>query len=458
MHARADESPGCAVAGAPALPELPADSVLRESAIRLAARVASRASSAVALAEHCLDRALACEPLLRAFRGIDRLGVLGQARALDAALASGAAPGPLCGVPVGVKDIIDVRGWETGMGSPIYDGYRPAADAVLVARLRAAGAIVFAKTVTSEFAFMHPRETRNPWNPAHTPGGSSSGSAAAVAAGCVPLALGTQTNGSVIRPAAFCGIVGFKPSLGALPTAGVLSYSPTLDQPGCHARSVADVARLVRVLAEPGFAIGEIDAGRRAPRLLAVRTPAWPRISPAAAQAFERTLARLGEHGAQVEVGALPPSFDDALEVHATLMGWEAARWFEPLRAAHGSRLSPWLQGYLERAAAIAEPAYREALAARASLRVAFAEFLSGHDALLTPPAPGEAPAGLETTGDPAFCTIWTLLGAPAVTLPCAFGPSGLPLGLQVVASECDDDRALGCAAWIERALGLVSR
>lgn len=458
MSARAVNPPGCAVAGAPALPELPADSPLREPATRLVARVAARESSAVALAEHCLGRSIECEPRLHAFRGLERTRVLAQAQAIDAALAAGAQPGPLCGVPVGVKDIIDAHGWETGMGSPIYDGHRPAADSTLVARLRAAGAIVLAKTVTSEFAFMHPRETRNPWNPAHTPGGSSSGSAAAVAAGCVPLALGTQTNGSVIRPAAFCGIVGFKPSLGALPTAGVLSYAPTLDQPGCHARSVADVALLARALSEPGFAIGAVAPDPSAPRLLAVRTPAWSRISPVGAQAFEHTLERLAGHGAQVEARELPASFDEALEVHATIMGWEAVRWFEPLLAAHRTRLSAWLAGYLDRAAAIAEPAYREALAARASLREAFAEFLSEHDALLTPPAPGEAPAGLDTTGDPAFCTIWTLLGAPAVTLPCGFGPSGLPLGVQVVASECDDDRALGCAAWIERALGPVRR
>ena len=175
LHARAGADPEGLVAGAPSLPDLPADSPLRDSATRLAARVASRELTAVALAERCLERARACEPAIRAFRPFEPVGVLEQARAVDAALDRGARPGPLCGLPVGVKDIIDAQGWETGMGSPIYDGYRPAADSALVARLRAAGAVVFAKTVTSEFAFMHPRETRNPWNPAHTPGGSSSG-------------------------------------------------------------------------------------------------------------------------------------------------------------------------------------------------------------------------------------------------------------------------------------------
>ena len=458
MLVRSPAGPGCAIAGAPALPDLAAGSALRESAIRLAERVAARELSALQLAGMCLARAEACEPVLHAFRGLDRSRLLDQARVLDEAMAAGASLGPLCGVPVGVKDIIDAQGWETGMGSPIYDGHRPAADSTLVAKLRAAGALVFAKTVTSEFAFMHPRETRNPWNPLHTPGGSSSGSAAAVAAGCVPLALGTQTNGSVIRPAAFCGVVGFKPSLGALSTSGVLSYSPTLDQPGCHARSVADVARLASVLVEPGFTISAAVEPARAPRFMAVRTSVWPRISPQAAQVFEATVSRIAQAGARIEPRELPPEFDDALDVHATLMGFEAARWFEPLRAAHRSRLSAWLDGYLERASGIPEPHYREALATRESLRQAFAGLLAEHDAVLTPPAPGEAPPGLDTTGDPSFCTIWTLLGAPAVTLPCGFGPAGLPLGLQVVGSECDDDRVLASAAWVERAIGPVYR
>jgi Asp-tRNA(Asn)/Glu-tRNA(Gln) amidotransferase A subunit family amidase len=455
MQAHAVDHPGCAVAGAPFLPELAADSPLRRTATRLAQDIAAGRSSAQALAGLCLERSRACEPVLHAFRGIAPEPVLAQARAIDASLAEGTVPGPLCGLPVGVKDIIDAQGWVTGMGSPIHDGQRPAADSVLVARLRAAGAIVFAKTVTSEFAFMHPRETRNPWNPAHTPGGSSSGSAAAVAAGCVPLALGTQTNGSVIRPAAFCGVVGFKPSLGALSTTGVLSYAPTLDQPGCHARSVAGVALLASAIVERGFSIEAPVRGEAPPRLLAVRTPVWPRLAPAAATAFERVLAQLAAAGATVEPGVLPAEFDDALEVHATLMGFEAARWFGPLREAHRAQLSPWLDRYLEQAAGIPESRYREALAAREWLREAFGRFLAAHDALVTPPAPGEAPAGLDTTGDPSFCTIWTLLGAPAVTLPCGVGPGGLPLGLQVVASECDDDRALASAAWIERALAL---
>jgi Asp-tRNA(Asn)/Glu-tRNA(Gln) amidotransferase A subunit family amidase len=408
-------------------------------------------------AQACIAQAQAVEPRIRAFKAIDAPAILARAG------AAGRAPGGLlAGVPFGVKDIIDVGGMVTGMGSPIHEASVAPADAVLVARLKAAGAFVFGKTVTTEFAFMHPRETRNPWHTAHTPGGSSSGSAAAVAASCVPAALCTQTNGSVIRPAAFCGIVGFKPSFGVFPVHGVLSYAPTLDQVGCYARSVAGVALVARALAEPGSGPDAAarhtepwPSGRGAgPRLAAVRTPAWPRASAAMASAFDRVGSLFAAAGAQVVRVELPPGFERAHDVHRVIMGYEAVRYFTPVQAVHRSLISDWLNGYLDQAAMIDATEYRGALAARDRLREEFTRFVSGYDAVLTPPATGEAPEGIETSGDPVFCSIWTLLGTPAITVPVGAGPGGLPLGLQLVGAERDDAALLAVAAWCEARLG----
>ena len=439
---------------------VPADSPVRHSVDRIVASTRARQGGALEHARAFLERALAVEPVIHAFNGIDPARVVAQAQAIDASAVAGTESndrtGPLSGVPVGVKDIIDAQGWTTGMGSPIHEHSMPARDARLVARLKAAGAYVFGKTVTTEFAFMHPRETRNPWNPAHTPGGSSSGSAAAVAAGCVPVALATQTNGSVIRPAAFCGVVGFKPSLGAFSAEGVLSYAPTLDQPGCLSRSVADVARVSSVLAEAGFRIPAAPAASVRPRLIAVRTPAWPLADPAMQAEFERVCARFVAAGARVESQDLPAAFGEAHEVHRLIMGFEASRYFVSVQAAHRGLLSDWLNRYLDQAAAIPGTAYREALGVRESLQHDFAGFIAGQDAVLTPPARGEAPAGIETSGDPVFCSIWTLLGTPAITVPTGLGPTGLPLGLQIVGARGDDDRVLAVAAWCERLLGFA--
>jgi amidase len=318
--------------------------------------------------------------------------------------------------------------------------------------------------VTTEFAFMHPRETRNPWHTGHTPGGSSSGSAAAVAAGCVPAALATQTNGSVIRPAAFCGIVGFKPGLAVFPVQGVLSYAPTLDQAGCYARSVAGVALVARVLADPGAGLDPAlsVAGRwharadRAPRLAAVRTPVWPRASATMQAAFERVQSLLGAAGAQVAPVELPARFAQAHDVHRVIMGHEAVRYFTSVQAAHRDLISDWLNEYLDQAASIGEAAYREALAERGRLREDFARFMADFDAVVTPPATGEAPEGIDTSGDPVFCSIWTLLGTPAITLPVGLGPGGLPLGLQLVGAERDDASLLAVAAWCEARFGFA--
>jgi Asp-tRNA(Asn)/Glu-tRNA(Gln) amidotransferase A subunit family amidase len=423
----------------------------------VAARIRAGTLSAADYASACLARAEALEPELRAYVELDPARVLAAARALDARIAAGEDPGPLAGLPIGVKDIIDCAGRVTGCGSPLRAGHVARADAALVARATAAGGYAFGKTVTTEFAFMHPRDTRNPWNRAHTPGGSSSGSAAAVASGSVPLAWATQTNGSVIRPAAYCGIVGYKPSLGALPMDGVLSCAPTLDQPGCYGRRVADAALLAACVANRGYSIPRaVPAPSRAPQLLLALTP----VGHLASEAMRAELARVAEllrsAGARVEPRELPESFGAAHAAHRAIMGHEAARWFAPLRAdpARRALLSEALNAYLDEAARIDEADYRAALATRAALRADWAAVLAEHDALLTPPAPGVAPAGIASTGDPSFCTIWTLLGAPALTLPCALGPGALPLGIQLVASECDDERLLAVAGWCEARLG----
>ncbi|MCA3152118.1 MAG: amidase [Rhodocyclaceae bacterium] len=439
----------------------PEGSPLRVPLPALADAIAAGRLCRVEYARACIEQALAVEPMIHAFKAIEPAMIRARVEAAGGA-GVGAPSGLLAGVPFGVKDIIDVRGLVTGMGSPIHDGSVADADAPLVARLQAAGGFVFGKTVTTEFAFMHPRETRNPWNTAHTPGGSSSGSAAAVAAGCVPAALATQTNGSVIRPAAFCGIVGFKPSYGAFPVQGVLSYAPTLDQAGCYARSVDGVTRIAQALAEPGFGLdagarqgafgGEAGAGR--PRLAAVRSPVWAQASAAMQSSFERAQSVLSGAGARVECPDLPAGFERAHDVHRVIMGHEAVRYFEPVQARHRSLISDWLNGYLDQAAAIGAAEYRDALGARERLRETFARFVSGFDAVLTPPAIGEAPDGIRTSGDPVFCSIWTLLGTPAITIPTGLGPAGLPLGLQLVGAERRDAGLLAAAAWCESMFG----
>jgi len=436
----------------------PAGSPLHLPLPALVDALATGRLSPVAHAQACIAQAQAVEPRIRAFKAIDPPAILAHAEAA-ARGRDVATPKPLAGVPFGVKDIIDVAGLVTGMGSPIHDASVAAGDALLVARLKAAGAFVFGKTVTTEFAFMHPRETRNPWHTAHTPGGSSSGSAAAVAAGCVPAALATQTNGSVIRPAAFCGIVGFKPGFGVLPVQGVLSYAPTLDQAGCYARSVAGVALVAGVLAEPGSALAQSSlhrAGARvgAPRLAVVRTPVWARATTAMQSAFERMQSLLAEAGARVSQVELPAGFEQAHDVHRVIMGHEAVRYFKPVQARHRGLISDWLNRYLDEAAAIGEARYREALGARDRLRADFTRFVSAYDAVATPPATGEAPAGIDTSGDPVFCSIWTLLGTPAITVPSGLGPGGLPLGLQLVGAEGGDADLLAVAQWCEARFG----
>ncbi|KMO18532.1 amidase [Methylobacterium platani] len=364
-----------------------------------------------------------------------------------------AAAGPLAGIAVGIKDIIDTADLPTRMGSAIYESWHPRADAPVVARLKSLGAAPLAKTTTTPFAFLDPTATRNPHHPGHTPGGSSAGSAAAVAAGMLPLALGTQTGGSVIRPAAFCGVVGVKPSFRLLPTVGVKCYSWALDTLGLFAAGVADAAHALALLADRP-AIGRTHDGS-APRIGIVRQEFCAAPDPEAEAALGRAAAAAERAGAVVHDLALPARFGEAYAAHGTIQDYEARQALAWEYAAHRDALPPRLRAALDAAQGIETAAYdaarRTAHHARRSLKDVFSE--DGPDVLLTYAAPGAAPAGLDQTGDSRFNRLWTLMGVPCVTLPVERTPAGLPVGVQVIARFGDDGRALAAAGLIERAL-----
>ena len=420
--------------------------------------------TAEALVASCLERIDALEPEVRAWQWLDADRALEAARAADRAshtskgssddpsdLLAPAERGRLHGVPIGVKDIIDVAGMPTGMGNAAWSGYMPPGSASLVDHLERSGAFALGKTVSTEFAFMVPSKTRNPWNPGHTPGGSSAGSAAAVACGMVPAAIGTQTNGSVIRPAAFCGVVGYKPGLDSIAIDGIVSFSTTFDTPGVFARSVADAALLASWITKRDGMIGHrVEPLRRPPRLLAVRSPVWERAEPAQRERFAADLDRLRSAGAVVTERDLPPAFDDALRIHRTIMLREAATAARAVRKKHRHVLSEFLNRGLDEGEAVTPAGYAEALAARLALIDAIVAFFGDeYEAIVTPPAAGEAPL-IDTTGDPAFCTLWSLLGVPAAVIPTGLGPRGLPLGLQIVARPEASNTLLAVAAWCE--------
>jgi Asp-tRNA(Asn)/Glu-tRNA(Gln) amidotransferase A subunit family amidase len=401
----------------------------------------------------CLARTKAIEPRLKAFEYLPA----------DVAPKSG----PLAGIPVAIKDIIATHDMPTTNGSPIYRDHVPAADAWVVERLRNLGATIFGKTVSTEFAWRHPGPTVNPWNPAHTPGGSSSGSAAAVAAGLVPLALGTQTLGSVIRPAAFNGVVGLKPSFGAIPRVGVHPLSFSLDHVGFFARRVDDVALGLSLLAGtsdgdihgrplPAFTV-DIDTGLtplERPRLAVARFAKYERAEPEQKQVFEATIERLHSAGAVVE--ELELAALDAVNWSAinTIMLSEATVIFSELIARFPDRVSDVMKTHVETGKTKSAMEYLAAKSAQDRRRAALAGELEGFDAVLTLPAFGEAPRGLHATGDAEYCAPWTFLGAPAVTVPAGFGRNGLPLGVQIAGRYRDDLRVLRVAKWVEATLG----
>jgi len=424
------------------------------TATEAAAEIARGALAAEDYVRACLDRIAAMEGEIRAFAHLDRDHALAQARALDERRAQGRPLGPLHGVPVAIKDIIDTADFPTELGSPLAAGRRPWRDATVVARLRAAGAVIIGKTVTTELAYYHPGPTRNPHDPTRTPGGSSSGSAAAVAAQMVPLALGSQTNGSVIRPAAFCGVFAVKPSHGLVSRAGVLALSRKLDHIGAFARSLADLALILDVIAghDPAdpdtqpFAAPDFRAVAREqpplpPRFAFVRTPVWDKAEPETKAAFEELTAARGPAVAPVE---LPAALAEAWEVHRTIMATEMAHNLSPI-VARGEP-SEVMRRLLAHGESVRAVDYLAALAKAPRFAASLAEIFDAYDAILTPAAPGVAPKGLAATGDPAFCTLWTLSGLPALSLPLLAGESGLPLGVQLVGAAGHDARLLRTA------------
>lgn len=375
-------------------------------------------------------------------------------------------PGPLSGIPVAIKDIIATTDMPTTNGSPIYRDHVPAADALVVERLRNLGATIFGKTVSTEFAWRHPGPTTNPWNSRHTPGGSSSGSAAAVAAGLVPLALGTQTLGSIIRPAAFNGVVGFKPSYGAIPRSGVHPLSGSLDHVGFFARKVDDVAFALSLLAGtsasdlhgqpvPAFEVSVTHGIQPspAPRIAAVHFAKFAKAESEQQQLFGASITRLRSAGAVIDDLELTELDHVNWDTINTILACEAAVIFGDLVARHPEKSSEHLKLLVKAGHDYSAADYLKAKARQQALRDAFSAQMAPYDAVLTLPATGEAPEGLDFTGDAAFCAPWTLMGVPAVALPAGFGRNGLPLGLQVVGPYRQDFHTLRVAKWIETTL-----
>jgi Asp-tRNA(Asn)/Glu-tRNA(Gln) amidotransferase A subunit family amidase len=418
------------------------------SAMEAARRIAAGKLSAEALVRDCLERIAARESEVQAWEYLDQDAAIRQARAADAAPPRGL----LHGVPIGVKDLIDTIDMPTAYGSPVYAAHRPAWDAPCVALTRAAGGIVLGKTVTTEFANMHPGKTRNPHNPAHTPGGSSSGSAAAVADYMVPLAFGTQTAGSIIRPSSYCGVVGYKPSFGLINRVGVKALSDTLDTVGVIARSVPDAAYFAAAVSgRRELIVDRPFAGRL--RIGICRTFEWKHALPETIAALESAARRLGAAGAAVSEIKLPPTYASLVQAQTDIMFVEEAQSLAFERLAHASSLSGNLRGLLDAGLAVPPERYDAAQTLARNCRRTLADVFADCDVLLAPSAPGAAPAGLTMTGDPVFNRMWTLLRTPCVTLPVATAGNGLPVGLQVIGAFGSDVETLAGAHWVHLAL-----
>ena len=418
------------------------------TATEAARRIAAGETSCEAVVSECILRIEAREPDVRAWEYLDPEYALNQARAIDA----GPNRGPLHGVPIGIKDIFDTADMPTTFGSPIYAGNRPAADAATVAMLRAAGALILGKTVTTEFAASNPSKTRNPHNLEHTPAGSSSGSAAAVADMMVPAAFGSQTAGSVIRPAAFCGTVGYKASFGVINRRGLGSQAESLDTIGCMTRCVDDVALLKAVITgRPAPPPGTMPD--RPPRIGLCRTHLWTEFDPSAVEATEDAAARLAEAGASVSEVALPAHFAEITTVQWTVLAVEAARAYTHEWHHHRDQLSEKMRAVFQLGHDAADEDYVAALAFGERCRAELAPVFDDVDMLLTPSANGEAPKGLDWTGDVRFQTLWSFLHVPAITLPSHTGPNGLPVGNLLVGRYHGDEALFDNARWAERVL-----
>ncbi len=436
------------------------------SATEAARAIAAGETTSEELLTDCLARIAEYEPVVGAWAWLDPEHALALARAADEKRQQGGPTGPLHGLPVGIKDIIDTNDMPTELGSPLHAGRTPAGDATLVARLREAGAVIIGKTVTAELAVTFPGKTTNPHDATRTPGGSSSGSAAATAAYMVPLAIGTQTNGSVIRPASYCGVFGLKPSHGLISRHGVSQLSANLDTIGLFARGLADLALCGDVLigydaldpgmrprSRPPLAAGLAEAPPMPPHFAFVQSPVWDQAEAGTKSAFDEVISELGE---RVDMIPLPAEFASAHACHRTIMDAELAQNLDRLYDRGRDQLSGDLAGRIEAGRQVPAVEYLAALELADRLGRELAGMFDDYDAILTPAAPGEAPVGLDSTGSAVFNTIWTLLGLPALNLPVLEGPAGLPLGLQLVGARDDDHRLMRSARWLLETLDLA--
>lgn len=417
------------------------------SGVRLARDIARGLASRRDIVNAALERIERDDPRIGAFTA-----TLGREAALARAER---ASGPLAGLPVAVKDIFDTAGLPTAYGSPIYAGHQPAGDAAIVSLIRRAGGVVLGKTVTCEFAYMAPTPTKNPADPRRTAGGSSSGSAAAVAAGMVPFAIGTQTGGSTIRPASFCGVAGYKPTFDLFPTAGMKCFSRSLDTVGLFAASVADVAWFAEQLIErPLQALPNVAPNDLRQVVVGVpRSYPWLAPSASAAGAVRRAAAAIEARGGAVRAVRLPAWMDGLHQAHALLQQYESSHALAYELDHHGARLSPMLARFLREAGVVTATQYDGARALIAAAKARMDELFDGVDVLLTPSAPGEAPTGWSSTGDPAYNKSWTLLGTPCVSVPGLTGEEGCPMGVQIIAAPWRDRDCLAIASLVEAAI-----
>ena len=411
-------------------------------ATELAQRLARRDITAEAVLRACLERIAEREPQVQAWEALAADAALAEARRLDA----GPHRGLLHGLPLGVKDIFDSADLPAGLGSPIYAGNQPRADAAVVATCRAAGAVVLGKTVTTELATGTPSRTRNPHRLDRTPGGSSAGSAAAVADFMLPLAFGTQTAGSVIRPAAYCGIVGVKPSFGLLPRAGIKSQSETCDTVGVMARSVAD-AGLLLAAASGDAALAQVQPQGK-PRWGLCLTPSWEQADADTAHAIDSAKRVLADHGGSL-VELAPSCLEGLVELQMEIMFHEAAQAYSFENLFHRQQLGVMVRDMLDAGRGISPARHRAKLLRLARAREEIAAVFSGVDAIIAPSTTGEAP-GMDNTGSPVFCRPWSLLGLPCVHVPVDRGSTGMPVGVQVIGPAAADARTLQAAAWLE--------
>jgi amidase len=419
------------------------------SATEIASKIAAGETTCEAVVRDCVARIAARDDVVKAWVNFDEKLALAQARALDGA----SARGPLHGVPIGLKDTIDTFDMPTEMGSPIYRGNRPRADAACVALLRRAGAVILGKTATCEFAGSAPPETTNPHNAAHTPGGSSSGSAAGVADHMVAAALGTQTGGSILRPSSFCGIFGYKPTYNTINKLGVWPAADSIDTIGWLARSIDDMEMLTAVLRMQAPQPPRKFNG--APRIGVWRTDLWDTAQPESKAAVEDAAKKLGKAGANLRDIDLPEAFNGLHVIaRSTIAFYERAACMAFAWDHHREKLSPQMQRYIENGLKISRDEHVAGMKRVDECRALLGPMFEKYDVLLVPCVSGEAPKGLGATGDPSMQAIWTALHTPTMTLPIHRGPNALPVGIQLVAQRYDDDRLFACARWVWDKIG----